>query len=122
MTIHTMRLGLGLLFLVLAALIFGRRWLFPQLDARFFSELGPASADLGLRQPDLEQPVVVEVRDLTGADPDRRAVIEDAVAQRGAVDRCALPEERFAHLIASGLIGDPTPLTTGSGMHAKKNS
>jgi len=35
MTIHTMRLGLGILFLVLAALIFGRRWLCPGLDARF---------------------------------------------------------------------------------------
>jgi hypothetical protein len=35
MTIHTMRLGLGILFLVMAALIFGRRWLFPGLDARF---------------------------------------------------------------------------------------
>ena len=35
MSIHTMRLGLGILFLVLAAAIFGRRWLLPQLDAKF---------------------------------------------------------------------------------------
>jgi hypothetical protein len=35
MTIHTMRLGLGILFLLLAAAVFGRRWFFPDLDARF---------------------------------------------------------------------------------------
>jgi hypothetical protein len=35
MTIHTMRLGLGILFLLLAAAVFGRRWLFPELDAKF---------------------------------------------------------------------------------------
>jgi hypothetical protein len=35
MSIHTMRLGLGILFLLLAAAIFGRRWLMPGLDAKF---------------------------------------------------------------------------------------
>ena len=37
MSIHTMRLGLGIFFLLMAATIFGRRWLFPGLDARFDS-------------------------------------------------------------------------------------
>jgi hypothetical protein len=35
MSIRTMRLGLGVFFLVMAAAIFTRRWFFPQLDARF---------------------------------------------------------------------------------------
>jgi hypothetical protein len=35
MSIHTLRLGLGILFLLMAAAIFGRRWLFPGLDAKF---------------------------------------------------------------------------------------
>jgi hypothetical protein len=37
MSIHTMRLGLGIFFLLLAAAIFGRGWLFPHLDAHFDS-------------------------------------------------------------------------------------
>jgi hypothetical protein len=35
MSIHTMRLSLGILFLLLAAAIFGRRWLLPGFDAKF---------------------------------------------------------------------------------------
>jgi len=35
MTIQSMRLAMGVLFLVLGGAIFGRRWLFPGLDARF---------------------------------------------------------------------------------------
>jgi hypothetical protein len=37
MSIHAMRLGLGVFFLVMAAAIFTRHWFFPQFDARFDS-------------------------------------------------------------------------------------
>src|SRR5262245_32497270 len=35
MSVHTMRLGLGILFLLLAGVIFTRQWLAPGLDAKF---------------------------------------------------------------------------------------
>jgi hypothetical protein len=35
MSIHALRLGLGILFLCLAAAIFGRQWVFPELDAKY---------------------------------------------------------------------------------------
>ena len=35
MSILTMRLVMGILFLLLAAAMFGRRWLMPDLDARY---------------------------------------------------------------------------------------
>ena len=35
MSVHTMRLVLGILFLLLAAAMFARRWLMPGLDERF---------------------------------------------------------------------------------------
>jgi len=35
MTIHTMRLVMGILFLLLAGFMFGREWILPNLDAKF---------------------------------------------------------------------------------------
>lgn len=35
MAVHTMRLVLGILFLMLGTLILARRWVMPDLDARF---------------------------------------------------------------------------------------
>ncbi len=37
MTVHTMRLVMGILFLLLAGLVFGRHWLMPGLDAEYNS-------------------------------------------------------------------------------------